>query len=95
MPNCWIIADPNGAGKTTLIGRTYLRLIERLRADGLRVELIDLSVPAECGNVETARGRTGRPRRAQHSGGGYRAAFSPQPAPSFERFQSSGRSPVS
>ncbi len=46
MPNCWIIAGPNGAGKTTLTGRTYLQLVERLRADGWRVELIYLALPS-------------------------------------------------
>lgn len=34
------------AFETTLAGRTYLRLIERLRADGWRVELIYLALPS-------------------------------------------------
>jgi len=34
------------AFETTLAGRTYLRLVERLRADGWRVELIYLALPS-------------------------------------------------
>ena len=34
------------AFETTLAGRTYLRLIERLRADGWRVDLIYLALPS-------------------------------------------------
>lgn len=34
------------AFETTLAGRSYLRLIERLRADGWRVELIYLALPS-------------------------------------------------
>lgn len=53
-PTCWIIAGPNGAGKTTfaleylpqVAGRTYLRLVDRLCADGWRVELIYLALPS-------------------------------------------------
>ena len=34
------------AFETTLAGRSYLRLVERLRADGWRVELIYLALPS-------------------------------------------------
>ena len=41
-----IAAHADFAFETTLAGRTYLRLIERLRADGWRVELIYLALPS-------------------------------------------------
>jgi predicted ABC-type ATPase len=41
-----IEARENFAFETTLAGRTYLRLIKRLRADGWRVELIYLALPS-------------------------------------------------
>jgi len=41
-----IAARENFAFETTLAGRTYLRLIERLRSDGWRVELIYLALPS-------------------------------------------------
>ncbi|WP_022948742.1 AAA family ATPase [Methylohalobius crimeensis] len=41
-----ITAHENFAFETTLAGRTYLRLVERLRADGWRVELIYLALPS-------------------------------------------------
>lgn len=43
------------AFETTLAGRTYLRLIERLRRDGWRVELIYLALPsAEMSKLRVA-----------------------------------------
>jgi predicted ABC-type ATPase len=41
-----IAARENFAFETTLAGRTYLRLVERLRRDGWRVELIYLALPS-------------------------------------------------
>lgn len=41
-----IEAREDFAFETTLAGRTYLRLVERLRADGWRVELIYLALPS-------------------------------------------------
>ncbi len=41
-----IAARENFAFETTLAGRTYLRLVERLRTDGWRVELIYLALPS-------------------------------------------------
>lgn len=41
-----IAASEDFAFETTLAGRTYLRLIERLRADGWRVEMIYLALPS-------------------------------------------------
>lgn len=41
-----IAAREDFAFETTLAGRTYLRLVERLRADGWRVELIYLALPS-------------------------------------------------
>ncbi len=41
-----IKASEDFAFETTLAGRTYLRLVERLRADGWRVELIYLALPS-------------------------------------------------
>lgn len=41
-----IEAHEDFALETTLAGRTYLRMVERLRADGWRVELIYLALPS-------------------------------------------------
>ncbi len=41
-----IAAREDFAFETTLAGRTYLRLVERLRRDGWRVELIYLALPS-------------------------------------------------
>jgi len=41
-----IAAREDFAFETTLAGRTYLRLVERLRTDGWRVELIYLALPS-------------------------------------------------
>jgi len=41
-----IAAREDFAFETTLAGRTYLRLVERLRSDGWRVELIYLGLPS-------------------------------------------------
>lgn len=41
-----VAAREDFAFETTLAGRTYLRLIERLHADGWRVELIYLALPS-------------------------------------------------
>jgi predicted ABC-type ATPase len=41
-----IAAREEFAFETTLAGRTYLRLVERLRAEGWRVELIYLALPS-------------------------------------------------
>lgn len=41
-----IEAREDFAFETTLAGRTYLRLVERLRTDGWRVELIYLALPS-------------------------------------------------
>lgn len=41
-----IAAREDFAFETTLAGRTYLRLVERLRADGWRVEMIYLALPS-------------------------------------------------
>ena len=41
-----IAARENFAFETTLSGRTYLRLVERLQADGWRVELIYMALPS-------------------------------------------------
>lgn len=41
-----ITAREDFAFETTLAGRTYLRLVERLRRDGWRVELIYLALPS-------------------------------------------------
>jgi predicted ABC-type ATPase len=50
-----IAAREEFAFETTLAGRTYLRLIERLRRDGWRVELIYLALPsAEMSQLRVA-----------------------------------------
>ena len=41
-----IVARNSFAFETTLAGRSYLRLVERLRQQGWRVELIDLALPS-------------------------------------------------
>lgn len=41
-----IAAHEDFAFETTLAGRTYLRLVERLRTEGWRVELIYLALPS-------------------------------------------------
>lgn len=41
-----IVARNSFAFETTLAGRSYLRLVERLRQLGWRVELIDLALPS-------------------------------------------------
>ncbi len=50
-----IAAREDFAFETTLAGRTYLRLVERLRRDGWRVELIYLALPsAEMSQLRVA-----------------------------------------
>jgi len=50
-----IAARVDFAFETTMAGRTYLRLVERLRADGWRVELIYLALPsAEMSKLRVA-----------------------------------------
>lgn len=50
-----IAAREDFAFETTLAGRTYLRLVERLRWDGWRVELIYLALPsAEMAKLRVA-----------------------------------------
>ena len=40
------VARESFAFETTLVGRSYLRLVERLRQQGWRVKLIDLALPS-------------------------------------------------
>ena len=50
-----VAAREDFAFETTLAGRTYLRLVERLRRDGWRVELIYLALPsAEMSKLRVA-----------------------------------------
>jgi predicted ABC-type ATPase len=50
-----VAARENFAFETTLAGRTYLRLVERMRRDGWRVELIYLALPsAEMSRLRVA-----------------------------------------
>ncbi|ESA37990.1 hypothetical protein N836_34360 [Leptolyngbya sp. Heron Island J] len=58
----WVAARQNFAFETTLAGRTYLRLIQQLRSDGWRVELIYLALP----NVAMSRMRVAE--RVAHGG---------------------------
>lgn len=57
-----IAARDSFAFETTLAGRTYLRLVEKLRRDGWRVELIYLALPS----VEMAKQRVAE--RVAHGG---------------------------
>ncbi len=57
-----IMARRNFGFETTLAGRTYLRLIERLHADGWRVELYYLALPS----VELSQRRVAE--RVSHGG---------------------------
>ncbi|MFY9178597.1 MAG: zeta toxin family protein [Venatoribacter sp.] len=51
-----IKARDNFAFETTLAGRSYLRLVQRLKAEGWRVELIYLALPS----VETSKERVAK-----------------------------------
>jgi predicted ABC-type ATPase len=58
----YVAASENFAFETTLSGRTYLRLIDRLKKQGWTVELIYLALP----NVELAKSRVAE--RVAHGG---------------------------
>lgn len=80
-----ILARQDFAFETTLAGRSYLKLLQRLQAQGWRVELIYLALPsAEMSRLRVA-------ERVAHGGaryscGRYCAALSAQPAQSFSAF---------
>lgn len=67
-----IAAREDFAFETTLAGRTYLRLVERLHAEGWRVELIYLALPS----VEMSKGSSmaDTTSRRRISSGGFRVA---------------------
>lgn len=60
--NAHIAAGENFSFETTLSGRSYLRLIDRLKKQGWRVQLIYLTLP----NVETSKMRVAE--RVAHGG---------------------------
>ncbi len=85
-----IAAGEDFAFETTLAGRGYLRLIDRLRATGWRVELIYLALPsADLSRLRVAERVSGRSRHPDRRD---RPALSAQPRESARCLRTSRRS---